>query len=182
MAGAPTPIADVSGTSASLVTTLEQLAAIIGALQGSVQTMTSQSGATQAMQTQIADTLKNLQTSIDATNANLKSLSEVVNKMAVSGETDSGFTLRSTSTTDPGDDQHRMMNDRDKTANVGLQMISDLAKHASDIDVRRLALFDSYLKYTDAVWSRSADHFSVLPPVTPRVPSGPGSMDATKNA
>lgn len=78
----PTPVPPVA-SSASAVTTLEQLAAIVAALAGSVQTLTSQAGATQAFQTQIAD--------------GMKSLSENIDKVAkaASTDSDSGYLVRS---------------------------------------------------------------------------------------
>jgi len=95
-APAPAPTTASAGAATAgntgTVVTLEQLAAIVAALSGSVSTLTSQVQASQAFQTQIAD--------------GLKSLTENVNKLAVATDSDSGYLVRSS--IDPAAGQRRM--------------------------------------------------------------------------
>lgn len=128
----------------------------MAALQGTVQTLTSQAGATQAFQTQIAD--------------GMKSLTEAVNKTvdanSTANSTDSDYVTRTI--TDPGDDQHRMMAQRDQIGTVSLKLLTTMVENAD-------ALMKGYLKYADGVWASSVDHFRSLPPIAPRSASGPGT-------
>lgn len=175
-----TTTGDVSGGNTGLVVILEQLAAAVAALQGSVQTLTSQSGATAAMQSQMQDTLKSLTENQSKLSEGLASLTDNVNKLAVSTETDVAYTLRDSGVRNPADHESRIMNERDKTAGTALQAVVDMVKHASDIDLRRLALIDQYLEYNAGVLHRGLDHFD-LGRHTVRAPSGPGNQDTKAN-
>lgn len=141
----PTPQVPAGTVNTSSVTTLEQLAAIVAALAGSVQTLTSQAGATQAFQTQIAD--------------GLKSLSENVNKLAVTSATatdsDSGYLVRTS--VDPGASQRRM----EQLSEASIADSVAFRKACDTILIRKL--------------SQDSDHHSALPPVAPRSASGPGT-------
>jgi hypothetical protein len=138
------PIVTPGADNASTVTTLEQLAAIVAALQGSVQTLTSQAGATQAFQTQVAD--------------GLKSLTENVNKLAVSSATDSdsGYLVRSS--VDPATSQRNM----ERYGEIAMANALDFQKGCDAIMIRKL--------------SQDSDHHSALPPLAPRSASGPGTV------
>ncbi len=131
---------------------LDQVLAAVAALAASVQTVVSQSGATQAMQTQIAD--------------GLKSLSENVNKIAQSTDSDSGYLIRSS--IDPADNQARVMAKRDEIETVNLKMLVDMAEHNKAQD-------QLYLSHMADILGRQRDHFSALPPIAPRAASGPGT-------
>jgi len=131
------------GGNSGTVVTLEQLAAIVAALQGSVETLTSQAGATQAFQTQIAD--------------GLKSLTENVNKLAVSDATDSdsGYLVRTS--VDPGASQRRM-------EALAEMSVADAIKFRAACDTLTLRKI-----------SQDSDHHAGLPPMAPRSASGPGT-------
>lgn len=158
-----------TGGNTGTLINLEQLAAAVAAIAGSVQTLTSQmaasSQASQQMQTQIADSLKSLESNLNATNADLKSITENVNKFqaSVTGETDAGYSIRALSATDPADDQHRQMAARDQVGANVQQMMSNMVQNCN-------ALMLEYIKYTAAEWTRSVDHFSALPPIYPAIP------------
>ena len=143
MSDATTPQPD--GTNVSTVTTLEQLAAIVAALAGSVQTLTSQAGATQTFQTQIADGLKNLSEHVDKISS---TVSEVNN---------ANFQTTNQGVYDPYDDLRR--------ANIARDRVSAYAEQA-------LANSVEFMKMWTV---RSLDHFGALPPVAPRSAAGPTS-------
>jgi len=114
--------ATTAGVNAGAAVTLEQLAAIVAALQGSVETLTSQAGATQAFQTQIAD--------------GLKSLSENVNKLAVASATDSdsGYLVRSS--VDPAAGHRRL----ETYAELALSGSVDFARAIQSEIVRKISV------------------------------------------
>ena len=120
MAGAPTSGISL-GTNTGTVVTLEQLAAIVAALQGTVETLTSQAGATQAFQTQIAD--------------GLKSLTENVNKLATTNATDSdsGYLVRSS--VDPATSQRNM----ERYGEIAMSNALDFQKACDAIMIRKLS-------------------------------------------
>lgn len=140
--GTPNPEA----VSVSAVTTLEQLAAVVAALAGSVQTLTSQAGATQAFQTQIADGMKNLSEEV-------KKVSESVTGAT---DSDSGYIIRSS--IDPDTSKRNM----ERYGEIAMANALDFQKACDSIMIRKL--------------SQDSDHHSALPPMAPRSASGPGTV------
>lgn len=134
-----------SAVNTSTVTTLEQLAAIVAALAGSVQTLTSQAGATQAFQTQIADGMKNLSEEV-------KKVSESVTGAT---DSDSGYLVRSS--VDPATSQRNV----ERYGEMALANALDFQKACDSIMIRKL--------------SQDSDHHAGLPPMAPRSASGPGT-------
>jgi len=148
--------AAVAGGAAQGVT-VQQLMEMIAVLAGSVQSLTSQAGATQAFQTQIAD--------------GMKSLTENIAKLSDTSESDTGFTARWAGNANPFEDQFRAATARDHVGAAMQQMTVNMVERVT-------ALMDGYLKYADGVWARSLDHFGALPPIAPRSATGPGTAGA----
>ena len=193
-----------------LTTVLANVAAAVAGVEAALNTFAQQAGQSAVQQSASQQVLASLQTTVGNLDSRMSSLSEDVKKVsdnvsAAANTSDTGvnrftdnFVVRSS--IDPADNQQRMMLHRDQVDAASTRHSEEIGaitiKSLSDMVSNNDALMKEFIKFTAAkwsdqanyqagVWARSADHFhqafAALPPMAPRSPTGPGSMDLTKN-